>query len=248
MDEPTERKTESGPAQSLSAKPEELKEQAKWIRQWAREDDSDFQRLYAQPLAEWKKVVYLLSAVLIVSLAAWLLIAAQTRRELIGALGGQVAQLYRADEGEIFRLPPPPPRPVRPRIEIQQGTLSTAEQGSSQEAPGILFLDQQPPSAGGREESGPARPVAPPKGSGNQEAYRFLVENSDTARKLFSSEFEEFEFQDWKPVKNDPPVFFIDLVAKRRSDGQELHAIWSVNVESGQITPLSQAARDLQAR
>jgi hypothetical protein len=53
------------------------------------------------------------------------------------------------------------------------------------------------------------------------------------------------ELVEWKPVRSQPPEFYIDVVVRR--EGQILHYIWAVDVERQTIRPLSQAARELEA-
>ena len=68
------------------------------------------------------------------------------------------------------------------------------------------------------------------------------------AQKLIEGELQvDLNYQEWKMVRAREPEFWIDLIAKRSSDQGELHLIWSVNAETGVVTPMSQAARDLDA-
>ena len=112
---------------------------------------------------------------------------------------------------------------------------------------GVLFLDKQPPALGkAKEEKAPAAIILA-KNSFNKAAFNLLTATSETVAELTQNNIEGFDFQDWRPVKDDPPEAWIDLVVTRGSDGELVHLIWSVNTETERMTPLSQAARDLEA-
>ncbi len=82
----------------------------------------------------------------------------------------------------------------------------------------------------------------------SQEAFEMLKEKSAVAQKLIEGELQvDLNYQEWKMVRAREPEFWIDLIAQRSSDQGELHLIWSVNAETGVVTPMSQAARDLDA-
>ncbi len=82
----------------------------------------------------------------------------------------------------------------------------------------------------------------------SQEAFQLLKDKSVVAQKLIEGELQEdLDYQEWKTVRAREPEFWIDLIAQRSTDQGELHLIWSVNMETGVVTPMSQAARDLNA-
>jgi hypothetical protein len=54
------------------------------------------------------------------------------------------------------------------------------------------------------------------------------------------------EFSSWRSVKDESPEFWIDLVAFRQPEEEEVHLIWSVNTENERVSALSQAARNLE--
>ena len=79
-------------------------------------------------------------------------------------------------------------------------------------------------------------------------AFELLKDKSVVAQMLIEGELQEdLDYQEWKMVRAREPEFWIDLIAQRSSDQGELHLIWSVNAETGVVTPMSQAARDLDA-
>jgi|GEM_PF-1612974 hypothetical protein len=83
---------------------------------------------------------------------------------------------------------------------------------------------------------------------GSRRAVEILKENSGIARKLIEGGgVADLGFQDWKTVRHNEPEFWIDVVAHRSTDMGELHLIWSVNTETGEVKPLSQAARDVES-
>ena len=82
----------------------------------------------------------------------------------------------------------------------------------------------------------------------SQAAFQLLKDKSVVAQMLIEGELQEdLNYQEWKMVRAREPEFWIDLIAQRSSDQGELHLIWSVNAETGVVTPMSQAARDLDA-
>ena len=82
----------------------------------------------------------------------------------------------------------------------------------------------------------------------SQAAFELLKDKSVVAQMLIEGELQEdLDYQEWKMVRAREPEFWIDLIAQRSSDQGELHLIWSVNAETGVVTPMSQAARDLDA-
>lgn len=232
------------------AKPEEstpptvssqhLKEQAELFRQLAK---SGLEEVYERSLLGWKKYLYLSLVFGVLFLVVFLLLADRSRRQLIASAGEGWSRLSGAEQNEIFRLPPPPPQAVQTKVLIPGGSASTG--GAEEEPVGVLFLDETLPGPERRERT-PA-PLVLAKSPFNEAAYDLLTQTGEVAGELTENHISEFEFKGWRPVKDAAPEFWIDLVVMRRSDGEEVHLIWSVNTETGQVTPLSQAARDLEA-
>ena len=101
------------------------------------------------------------------------------------------------------------------------------------------------------EEKGEAetQPAATPQDDSSNLAFQMLKDKSTVASKLVEGEMvEDLTYREWKTVRRDGPEFWIDLIAYRSSDRTEFHLIWLVNIDTGTVTPLSQAARDLQSR
>jgi len=216
-----------------------LKEQAEFFRSRAPEGAGEY---YAQALGPGRMLFYLGSVLAAVTAAVFLLAAPGSRREMV-ALVAEGLSGPGAEE-EIFRLPPPPP-PVQTQI-TALGPVGSGS-SSSDESPGVLFLDEFPERP--EDVSEPRMEAAAViKNQENEAAYELLQENSQVVAALLAGEIPEMNFLSWSPVKNDPPEFWIDLTVERQTDAQEVHLIWSVNTDTQRITPLSQAARDLAPR
>lgn len=78
------------------------------------------------------------------------------------------------------------------------------------------------------------------------EVFKTLLESSATASKLVTGEIETLNFVEWSVIQQTQSETWIDLVASW-STGQEVHFFWSVNVGTGEVRPLNQASRNLEA-
>ncbi len=198
-----------------------------------------------RPLPAWKQFVYPVLVFGILFFVVFLLIFDRSRLQLIASMGEGWNSTYGDRQNEVFRLPPPPPKAVTTRVVLPSGRISFGE--ADGETEGVLFLDKQPPALGKEKEEKAPAAVILAKNTFNKAAYNLLKATSETVGELTNNNILEFEFQDWRPVKDDPPEAWIDLVVTRGSDGELVHLIWSVNTETERMTPLSQAARDLEA-
>ena len=241
MADPTEGKRTTAQTPEPPAGDADLRQQAELFRGLRAEAPTRFAE---EPLSGWKKFLYLTSIFFVLLAVIYLLVFGQARRQLIASVGEQWARFYTVEQDEILRLPPPPPQAVKARTVTQVPLVVGPER---EETTGVLFLDEQPFGTSPPEEEKQPVAVVPPKTDANREAYTLLTEQSEDIRQLVSNSISEFEFEEWQPVKDNPPEFWIDLVVVRPSDGQKVHMIWSINGESGRIRPLSQAARDWQA-
>lgn len=214
-----------------------LSQQAESFRALARKSWDEF---HESEWPWWRQLLYLLLLFGVLSAASLLLISTGTRRQLIVLVGEGWMELFDRQSDTIFKLPPPPPRPVEPRIIEPTFTVSTSD---TPEEPGrSLFAEDE--NSGGAS-SAPSVPVAPTKTSANAAAYKLLQGKSEIVGKLVKGGFAGLEFRDWSPVRNRPPEFWIDLLAAR--NGKEIHLVFSINTETGRVVPLSHGARDLQA-
>lgn len=228
------------PSDQLEASSSQLRDQAYSVRQSAIIGAKEF---YECPLAVWKRFLYLffISASLLAVML--LLVVDESRRQLGGYIG---SILHQGDPVEINWLPPPPPPPriIQTQVITEGETITTVPAQETRD--GVLFLDQDPMWIGEQDEKASA-PVELPRTEINKNAYALLVNLSDIATQVSQNGFSNLEFLSWRPVKDEAPEFWIDLVAIRQPEGQEVHLIWSVDTESESITALSQAARDLES-
>ena len=101
------------------------------------------------------------------------------------------------------------------------------------------------------EEKGDAesQPAAALQGDFSNLAFQLLKDESTVVSKLVGGEIiADLRYWGWKTVRQNGPKSWIDLIAYRSTDRTEFHLIWLVNTDTGTVTPLSQAARDLQSR
>ena len=242
MEEPEEGQTTDEKYQPPEISSEHLQEQIELVRQLASAAPPVFRE---RPLPGWKQVVYPVLVFGVLFFVVFLLIFDRSRLQLIASMGEGWNSTYGDRKNEVFRLPPPPPKAVTTRVVLPGGRIFVGE--AEGETEGVLFLDKTPPVLG--KEKGEEAPAAIilAKNSFNKAAYNLLKATSETVSELTKNNIAEFNFQDWRPVKDDPPEAWIDLVVTRGSDGELVHLIWSVNTETERMTPLSQAARDLEA-
>ena len=63
------------------------------------------------------------------------------------------------------------------------------------------------------------------------------------AKKLVAGESGR-RFVEWKVIKHETPEIWIDIIAKEVGE-ELLHFVWSVNLKTDAVRPLSEAARNL---
>lgn len=228
-----------------SVDPEVLRQQVAEIRQTA------YVRTEEPPKAgfRWLQAVYLAILVLVIGSVIFLLASRGTRLWLLkGIAHGWSKVSSRQESAEVFKLPPPPPKTVEPKVVLQGSPTAVFRAGgsSSQVAPppSTETAETESQAETAQDESKPAPP--PEKTTGAKAAYDLLVKNSEVARKLTANGFPDLQFKEWKPVKNSPPEFWINVIAARA--GQNVEFVWVVNTESGTVKALSQNARDLERK
>jgi hypothetical protein len=137
----------------------------------------------------------------------------------------------------VPKSPPPPDAPRKEAPVVKQSTPEPGNKPVLQRKTSEPTPDVESPTAGGLREE-----------ERSQEAFEMLRDKSVVAQRLIEGELQgDLNYQEWKMVRAREPEFWIDLIAQRSSDQGELHLIWSVNAETGVVTPMSQAARDLDA-
>lgn len=223
--------------------PQELEDEATALRHQLAERS---QILEPKHMPLWKRVIFLVLLIGTIAAAVYLLIFQDTRQQILAGLTESWMDVYQGREADLLLLPPPPPREVEPQVRYPD-TFSS----SDDEFDGVLFSSSASSLAIGTDdeelEEDPGF-VSPAKTDESQKAFEFLTQNSQMAKDLTENLLDEYEFQEWKPVRNDPPLFFVDLVVTQKSDSRELHLVWEVDLENSSVRALSQAARDLEGK
>jgi len=188
----------------------------------------------------WKKLILFVVLTSSIAGAVYLLIFREQRRSLLAEATEVWETTHLGRERHIIALPPPPPKEVEPRVRYPD---------TFDEFDGVLYASSDDSKTAREDETEEeAGFVAPDKTEESEQAFQFLTQNSEIARKLSDNTLPEYELKEWKPVRVDPPVFFIDLLVTRTSDDRELHLIWEVDLDNATTKPLSQAARDLEGQ
>ena len=189
-----------------------------------------------------RKILYSVSIALILGMSFLVLGSATIRRALVSVAAVRIAG-ESDPSAQVFPLPAPPPKAPRVNADAPFYTASAAGMDD------VLYAGAPPAAATSESAEQPGRAVPkfvpPPKSPGAGQAYALLQEKSEVAADVIQGRRDDFKFKQWMPRKADPPVFWIDLVTERASDSKEVHLIWQVNTDSGEIQPLSQEARDL---
>ncbi|HSR67963.1 MAG TPA: hypothetical protein VLU25_08480 [Acidobacteriota bacterium] len=203
---------------------------------------------YEAPM--WKKIGTVIVLLVVLGSVMYLLTFGQSRRQLAYQIGGAVEGVRGLSEDRILRLPPPARDDVvadASRVPVvvlggdeNAGVTTTAGEGEQK----ILYYNTFP-----EKSDQPRNPtqeeIAPPsKTEDAQKAYQLLLEQSQAALKLSEGQVEGWTFQEWQPVQNNPPRFFIALVAQD-ADGNTQQLIWEVNTDQSSAVARSQLAREL---
>ena len=172
-----------------------------------------------------------------------LLSLSSVRQSVITKLHEQYAEwTASASSSEIFRLPPPPPRVIEREVAVHTPPVLVP---AGEQASEVLYADGEGGVSSPLEGKKPE--VILEKTKDSIAAYDLLSKKSPVVRELKEGKHARFKFVEWRAVKNSAPVFWIDLLASESSDGKQLHLVWSVNLETGDLSALSQAARDLES-
>ncbi|HSR52973.1 MAG TPA: hypothetical protein VLV83_19295, partial [Acidobacteriota bacterium] len=197
----------------------------------------------------WKKLLTLAVLLLVLGSVMYLLTFSQPRRQVAAQIGGAVNQVRGLGEDRILRLPPPVRDEVArseadmPTVVFRSGSNQAEEAGEGEKK--ILFLNTFPEDS--QQPQAAVEEAAPTKTAGAQGAYDLLLQESEAARKVVEGEVEGWTFQEWKPVQNNPPRFYISLLAAD-SEGNVQQLIWEVDIEQGSAVARSQLARELARR
>jgi hypothetical protein len=201
-----------------------------------------------QEYSWFAKALILLLTLALLTGAVGLLLFPQERRGLVTALFGERLKPASGDQ-VVYALPPPPPRtpPTRPTLAVAAGQAGAS---ASDEVGGVLYTPSGPPvpGSGGTPAAAPAPPgfQPPPRTPEAEQALGKLREQVQLIAQLLDGGLDDLQPVGWNPVKSTPPVFWLDVVARRGE--QEVHLVWEVDMEKDRVRPLSQAARDLVPR
>jgi len=215
---------------------EELRRQAAELRARLRDRRGDFGR---RGYSGWTKAFYALVILGMIAGAFLLLWFAELRQGAVSVVAGTL--LETAPSGDrVFKLPPPPPRVTEPRVQASGPGFVFTDSGFE----GVLYSG--PSTTPGSSVRGEAdAEFVPPSVTGESaRAFELLKAREEAVGDIVEGRREELTYKEWSPLKDDPPVFWIDLVATR-PDGGEVHLVWEVNLRDETIRPMSQAARDL---
>jgi len=223
--------------------PQDLKEEALLLRERLREAQKA--RL-EEGLSSGRRWIYGFCIFGILGVSLVLLASSSLRSRAVDLAAG-VLVTRSAPESQVLELPPPPPVATEtkagPAVQLKGGTITFSDEGFQ----GVLYADTNPTRESGDSESSEDQGfVPPPKSPESEEAFALLQEKSPVASQIVAGEKEGYSFVEWAPVKADPPVFYIDLVVKKAETGKDLHLVWEVKTDAETVTPMSQAARDLE--
>ena len=186
---------------------------------------------------------YTLLCFAVLSAVIILLSLSSVRQSVITKLHEQYAEwTASASSSEIFRLPPPPPRVIEREVAVHTPPVLVP---AGEQASEVLYSDGEGGVSSPLEGKKPE--VILEKTKDSIAAYDLLSKKSQVVRVLREGKHARYKFVEWRAVKNSAPVFWIDLLASESSDGKQLHLVWSVNLETGDLSALSQAARDLES-
>ena len=128
---------------------------------------------------------------------------------------------------------PPPSTPVTARAEPERSSPTKARPQLVRDS---VFSPQEEPDS-----------AASPHSEAEEAAFASLLANSPVAKSLVGGEIDTLNFAEWSVVQKTPSAVWIDLVAHWATGGQEVHLIWAIDISTGRVRPLSQAARTLES-
>jgi hypothetical protein len=245
--------TKSDTTESL----EELKKQAELLRQSSRGKRDHSSKSNSE---KWKHYTCWSVSFGVLIIAVFLLVSAGSRLQLITFLGEGWIALFDFRQSKIFRLDPPPPK----RSSVKDSKMTFDSDGlKSEDSPKSVFTSpnsivRQRSRERGIDQFSTLTSIPLVKNSVSEQAYDLLRKKSDLVNQLIDGYLPEFKFKSWNVLKDNAPDFWIDITVIRQSmvidssgstqnkDGQEVHFVWSVNLESDEVVALSQEARDLE--
>ncbi len=244
MDESAKKDSQAGSenveTQQPAASPADLKTQAQVVREIGGTGDSRGKAGGASVLA---KSCYTLLTFTVLLAVIILLSLSSIRKGVITNVHEQWAEwTASASSSEIFRLPPPPPRVIEREVAVHAPPVLVP---AGDQTSGVLYAEGEGGEASSLEDKKPE--VILEKTKESIAAYDLLSKKSRVVRELREGKHPQYKFVEWRAVKNSAPVFWVDLLASDSSGGPVLHLVWSVDLETGDLSALSQAARDLES-
>ena len=245
--------TKSDTTQSL----EKLKKQAELLRQ---SSCGKLDYPSKSNSGKWKHSTCWSVAFGVLILAVFLLVSASNRLQLITFLGEGWTTLFDFRQSRMFRLDPPPPK----RFSVKDSEITFNPDGlKSEDSTKSVFANpnsivEQRSRKEARDQFSTFTSIPLVKNSVSEQAYDLLRKKSDLVNQLIDGYLPEFKFKSWSVLKDNAPGFWIDITVIRQSmvinssgstqnkDGQEVHFVWSVNLESDEVVAMSQEARDLE--
>ena len=165
---------------------QELENEATALRQHLAEKS---QILVPINLSLWRRAIIFTLLVGTIFCAVYLLIFKQSRKQLLAGLTNSWMQVYLGRDAEIHALPPPPPREVEPRVRYPDSVSF-----SSGDFDGVLYSSSSAGLAAGADDGErDIEPgfVSPAKTEASQNAFKFLTQESEIAKKLSDNGFGE---------------------------------------------------------
>ena len=236
---------------------EKLKKQAELLRQSSRGKRDYSSKSNSE---KWKHYTCWSVTLGVLILSVFLLVSASNRLQLIAFLGEGWINLFDFKQSKIFRLDPPPPK----RSSVKDSQIAfNSDSLKSEDSPKSIFANpnsvvEQRSREKARDPFSTFTSIPLVKNSASEQAYDLLRKKSDLINQLIDGYLPEFKFKTWSVLKDNAPNFWIDIKVIRQSmvidssgstqneDGQEVHFVWSVNLESDEVVALSQEARDLK--
>ena len=231
--------TKAAEAQPWATTSTDLKAQAQVFREISSTGDS---RNEAEGASFLVRSCYTLLTFAVLFSVIILLSLSSVRRGVITNVHEQwTAWTASASSSEIFRLPPPPPRVIEKEVAVITPPVLVA---SGDQATAVLYADGEEGASSRLEGKKPE--VVLEKTKDSIAAYKLLTKKLRVVRELKEGQHPRYKFLEWRAVKNSAPVFWIDLLASD-SSGKQTHLVWSVDLETKDLSALSQAARDLES-
>ncbi len=230
-----EETTENG--NEMTEKTDNLRREAEELRARLRDRRGEFGR---PEFSGWGKAFYALVILGIIASSFLLLWFTDLRRNAVGVVAEAILESAPSAD-RVFDLPPPPPRTEAPRVQVSGPGFIFTDSGFE----GVLYSSPSTtPGAAARAEAD-AEFVPPPVTGESERAFELLKARAEVVGDIVEGRREDLTYKEWSPLKDDPPVVWIDLTATRVEDGAVVHLVWEVNLGNETIRPMSQAARDL---